>query len=493
MSRGPIRPLQGRALARRGVLRATAGALLAGPGALRAAPALLGRARLPERAEVVVIGAGLSGLRCAMLLADNGLDVLVLEGRERVGGRVLTLDQVAGNPEAGANTMLAGYGRTLDAARSLGLDLVECSRRRSKGDPLIAIGGEAMTAQAWATSPRNPLAAQRRALLPGSALRAELAKVPLPEAPDGWCAPEHAALDVAMRDFLAERGFSEAEIVLCHDTNPSQGSNAANVSLANWVFVRSFFAAQRASGTDEWAVKGGNSRLPEAMARTIADRIHLGRTVSAISQRGRDSEVRLASGERVLAGHVVCTLPLAPLRRVAFDPPLPAAHAEAVAQAPNMKITQTHFEAESPFWEEDGLPPDMWTDGLLGNVQVNRGGEDPSAITSLTAWGRGNTALALDRLAPAQAQAQLLAEFERLRPAARGKLRVAGFKSWQADPFAAGDWTVWAPGQAHRLPRASGLAHGRVHFCGEHTALADRGMEGAMESAERVALEILTA
>ena len=63
-------------------------------------------------------------------------------------------------------------------------------------------------------------------------------------------------------------------------------------------------------------------------------------------------------------------------------------------------------------------------------------------------------------------------------------------KSWLRDPFAGGDYAIWGPGQVTAFVNAVGVAHGRIHFAGEHTGQSNRGMEGAMESGERVAQEI---
>ena len=87
---------------------------------------------------------------------------------------------------------------------------------------------------------------------------------------------------------------------------------------------------------------------------------------------------------------------------------------------------------------------------------------------------------------------RVIAEYERLRPAAKGQLEPAGVKSWQTDPFAGGDWVVWAPYQVTEALPALIEPANRIHFCGEHTATTNRGMEGAMESADRVLQEVLS-
>jgi glycine/D-amino acid oxidase-like deaminating enzyme len=74
--------------------------------------------------DVIVIGAGLSGLATAMELEANGLKVLLLEGRQRIGGRIYTLFDVPGHPEVGFNSLANAYGRTIDMAARVGVEIV---------------------------------------------------------------------------------------------------------------------------------------------------------------------------------------------------------------------------------------------------------------------------------------------------------------------------------------------------------------------------------
>jgi monoamine oxidase len=471
---------------RRDFLGATAAAALLPIAGSRA----LAATTMPK-VDVVVIGAGLSGLHAASLLEADGRKVMVLEGRQRVGGRVLSLDEVNGSPEAGANSMLSAYGRTLDLARGHELPLVDTTQRRSPTPAVLHIGGRTMTTAEWKDAAQNPFVGARRALPPAAHSWIEVSKANTITTSDGWSDPANAALDVSMAKFFGDRGYSPAEIRLAHDVNPGYGERAEDVSLLNWLFVDTFFKAQREAGPGEWAVLGGNQRLPEAMAKALKSEIRFGMKVVAVVADKQGVEVRCANGTRVRAAHVVCSMPLSTMRSVTFDPPLPPLHRQAVAEVPHMKITQTHFEVIEPFWESDGLSSDMWTDTDLGTLTAIRGAKDPTQVTSLAAWARGAQADRVDKLSEADGAAHVLAELERLRPAAKGKVRVAGFKSWQKDEFALGDWVVWKPGQPMSLPKACGTAHGAIHFCGEHTALANRGMEGALESGERAALEII--
>jgi monoamine oxidase len=135
----------------------------------------------------------------------------------------------------------------------------------------------------------------------------------------------------------------------------------------------------------------------------------------------------------------------------------------------------------------------MWTDGPLGMVLAQKFGKTDDEITSLTVWCRGLNGLYVDRFGIEEGKRLILNEFARLRPASKGVLEVAGVHSWTTDPFSAGDWAIFHPGQVRELRAAIATPHQRLFFCGEHTSIGSRGMEGAFESAERVALEVLAA
>ena len=81
--------------------------------------------------DVLVIGAGLSGLHAALLLEENGARVQVIEARDRIGGRVHSLYGLPGNPEAGGNGFGGAYGRVLDRVRQFQLPLLDYTPRRA--------------------------------------------------------------------------------------------------------------------------------------------------------------------------------------------------------------------------------------------------------------------------------------------------------------------------------------------------------------------------
>jgi monoamine oxidase len=203
-------------------------------------------------------------------------------------------------------------------------------------------------------------------------------------------------------------------------------------------------------------------------------------------------EVHAVDGNRYEARAAICALPFSTLRHVRFDPLLAGSQRRAVATLPHQMITQVALDSKRPFWELDGLPPSMWTDSQIGRVFAIYGGATDDEVSSLLVTAYGFRSAWLDRLGREAAARYVVAEMERIRPAARGALSVAAYHSWTLDPFSAGDWAYFAPGTVAQFMPAMFKPHGRVHFCGEQTAISARGMEGAMESGERATLEVAT-
>lgn len=453
------------------------------------------RAATGRDPDVLVIGAGLSGLGTALALEEAGLRVRVLEGRDRVGGRLYTLDGVQGHPEAGGNSVAAAYGRVIAAGKRFGVELDDIGLRAFGGAPPgLYIDGAVVAPDAWAGHPRNPFSGELKGLQPGAWASALLARnVPFKDL-GAWWDPANAKYDISVYDFLASLGASDAAIQLGFDANISYGTTAHDVSLLMLASVEQWQLVNRnANARVVGAFRGGNQRLPEAMARHLRGDLLYGRRVGAITTRADGAEVLCSDGSRHRAKAVVCSMPFATLRHVAIDPLPPAAQNTAIRTIGYVPITQVHIVPKSKFWESDGQSPSMWTDGVAGTVYAQRFGPDPKEVMSLTCWARGLNAQYLDLLGPEAAGRAVVAELERLRPAAKGALEVATVRSWGTDPFSAGVWSYYRPGQVGAFAAELAKPHGRLFFCGEHTALGSRGMEAALESAERAAVEVQVA
>jgi monoamine oxidase len=469
--------------------------IVKGMGALPLAAALgSGPLRAQNRRKVIVIGAGLSGLNAALLLEEQGIDVQVLEGRQRVGGRVLSHRDVPGNPESGGTSFGAGYARLIDACKKFKVGMIDVTPVVPFfNDRELVLGGKLIPPGEWPTHPRNPFPAAARQSMPWSYLNPIIGRNnPLRNA-DSWLDPVNAKFDVSLFQWLTGLGVSEEVIDLCWNTNPNYGTTAHDVSAMMVLFGTTFAMMQAQLGGKifGYTAVGGNQSIPEAMASGLRNPVSFGCDVTGIRTSDSGAEVYCADGTVHKADFVISSMPMPVLRRVRIDPLIRGAQGMAINTLASQPVNMLHLVVKKPFWEEDGRNPNMFSDGLAGMVVAERKGKTPREITSLTIWIRGRNATWMDTLDSKDATAAIMEDYYRVRPAAKGKVEPKAYQSWYRDPFSAGDWAVWAPGQVTAFASEVGKAHGRIHFCGEHTAVSNRGMEGAMESGERAAFEIL--
>jgi monoamine oxidase len=464
---------------------------LAGAGAAIIAGAAPRRARAADEADVLIIGAGLSGLNAAWNLESQGLKVAVIEGRNRVGGRIYTLN-APGKPEAGGNGVGGAYARIIDTADRLKLKLVDRAERLNpalQGQGMY-FKGKYFTRETWESAAENIFRDARKKLMPWEVVnRTVQPGNPLADA-ESWLDPAFAKYDVMLNDVLLQAGLNQDEIDLAYNINTGYGSSTFDISVMMLYSVGVFQRIQNSfggEGTRE--IEGGNLRLPEAMAKALKGEVRLRQRVVALRSFDAHAEAVLDDGKVLRAKHIICSMPLAAMRNVRFEPSLPSEFAMAVKTVRYQKITQIHFVLKDKYWEKDGRLGHMWTDTEAGRTLVMRSGAAGGEVTAAS-WHNGMLADMTDRLPEKEAKERVLKAINAYRPSTKGKLEVTGMKSWQNDPFAGGAWAIWGPGQVQWV-KATAQPLGRIHFCGEHTGQLSRGMEAAMESGERAAFEVL--
>jgi monoamine oxidase len=453
--------------------------------------ALLPKARAwsaTETADVIVIGAGLSGLEAALQLEQAGFTVLILEGRDRVGGKVMTFSEVQGSPEAGGNIIYAGYERTMARARDIGIVLEDQAPRLGKhANFTLVLDGRPLSTAQWLDSPRNPFPPSMREMMPWQYVPTVTDQAnPLSTVTD-WYAPKNAAFDVSMHDFLNRQGATDDMIRLAYDTIPTYGMNARDISSLMMACISAFTRAQRKIKPVLYQARGGNQRIPEGMASRLKQPVRFGQTVTDVRADDSGVRVRAKSGGRYAAKAVICALPYSTLRQIDLEPALRGMQATAVKTLPHQQIHQVALHVSRPYWESDGLAPSMWTDSPLGRVSAIYHGATDYEVSSLLVSAFGSGAAYLDRLGKEGAARYVVAQLEQMRPAAKGTLTVTAQQSWLKDPFSAGAWSYFNPGTVTKFLPVMFQAQGRIHFCGEQTATGARGMEGALESGARAA------
>lgn len=476
-----------------------------------AAPLARGReARAADTADVIVIGAGLSGLNAAWILTEAGYDVRVLEGASRLGGRVWSASEVENKPELGASQVGPSYARVLDAIGRLGLDTVE--EDRSVLPFAYHIDGQLIRGQDWADHAANKTVGAERKMAPLQVAGGLLAKLNPMKELDDWLSPALAKYDVPIGPLLREAGASAAALRLAALTQDLEHASALGMMQEAFrgAYEARFAQAsppplREGQGKDERAhvetgarvekwpknIVGGTEALPRAMAGKLNRPVLTGKRVAAIDMDNSGVDVRCADGTRMRARFAISAVPFATLRDVVISPAPDAVHARAIGELGYVETTRAFGVIKQPFWQEDGLDPSLFTDTALRMLWVidnHKNGQGPHRCMFVMTWSAAED---MARRTPAEATAFLIAELERIRPAARGQVEIHKFHSWNQQPLQRGCRHVFRPGQINAFGTDMILPLARLHFAGEHTRRLDYGMEAAMESGERVAQEVL--
>lgn len=450
--------------------------------------------------DIAIIGAGLSGLNAALTLQSFGYKSTIIEATDRIGGRVFTAKEkdVPGHPELGANGIGGGYGRLITAATKYGVEIGPMRPRTEprKGELLYALYDELITTGKWKDHPKNPFHLDwAKNMSPGSVpwrIYDELN--PLPENDlQAWRDPKFSNWDKSIESVMLEKGFSEEAIKLSVGTNSSYGISADDMSILNFFQILNFIGQQSSvkSGKGGAAI-GGNQRIPEAMANAYNGDIRQSSPVKAIDSSNDQVTITLDNDKTIKAKYVIVTLPAYALRRIKITPALPKDQKDGVEKLGYTPSTQIHYVPTEKYWEKDGLPPSMWSDKLCGRFMAMKNDlDDPDKVTSCVAYTNTEVALKLSKMKEAEAINAVTKELERIRPSTKGALKPVYFWKWSNNPYAGGAYAYWKPGQITKYAPLVANAHKRIHFAGEHTALSFRGMEGAMESGERAASEVM--
>ncbi|HVY11040.1 MAG TPA: flavin monoamine oxidase family protein [Mycobacteriales bacterium] len=482
-----------------------------------------------SRAEVVVVGAGFAGLSAAHHLHAKGIDVVVLEARDRVGGRTLNhpidsqhIVEVGGQwlgpdkslPDRGLSDLsdyptddaVIGQSYIWKLAQTVGVaryptynigkyvDYRNGSRATYSGRiPLDTPTGAAEAAEAI-------LAIDKRCLT-----------VPLEEP---WRAAHAAEWDAMTVQSWMDRGDTflgqpfaglvtrDGRQILELAVESVFSAEPRDISMLHALFYThaagSFGSlVNTKDGAQMYRLHGGSQLIALRAAAALGDRVRLSSPVREIDQT-RHGVVVKGDGYAVHAKQVIVAIPPTLASRIDYRPALPALRDQLTQRMPMGTVIKVQCVYDEPFWRADALAGQATSD--TGPVKVTFDNSPPDATTHngpgvLMGFIEGSEGRRALSASHDERRHGVIESFARYYGAKARKPVTYIEKSWAAEPWTRGCYAgYFGPGVWTDFGRALRQPVGRIHWAGTETATVWTGyMDGAVRSGERAADEVRAA
>jgi monoamine oxidase len=442
-------------------------------------------------ADVAIVGAGIAGLMAARLVAAAGLKPIVIEARDRVGGR--TVSEPIGNGkivEMGGQYIPRGDARLRALIDELGLELFPV---HDKGKQLLELGSgiRSYKGKLPKVGPRTLLDVGRTRMRMDRAAKTVPTSAP-------WAAKRAAEWDATNFEEWLDANMKTAQgralLDVAFTTIWGEDPHGLNVlgALSRIHENRGFEKLTLTKGGMlQDRVVGGATRIAETLAADLD--VVLGTPVEAIVDHGAHVELECGS-TRVTARRVIVAVPPVLAGRIRFEPGLPDARVKALENLPPGTVIKVAAVYDTPFWRENGLSGRALT--VAGPVTSTLDNSPPDGNPGvLIGFVPGSRARELAALGAAERrQAVLDALVALFGPEAASPRRYIE-KDWNADPWSLGCYQgLPTPGIVTECLPTFIDPVGSIHWAGTETAFESfGGMNGAVISGERAAGEVLAA
>jgi len=285
--------------------------------------------------------------------------------------------------------------------------------------------------------------------------------------------------EITLSDYFRQQGASSDAIqYLC--------SGFESDSVLEWVHELA-----TVSGPILWKIRGGNDRLPLAMAEVLRENIRYGAVVVRIVQKADKVEIaylNAGSHHSMDADHVICTLPFSVLRGIDVEPRWSPNKESAIQNLYMGAVARVYAQTKSRFWESDGRngfasvdqAMDIWSPTF----------DDPGKRGIVMSYIYEDLAVRYSNMSEEAQIQRSLDVFEQIHPGIRDHFEGGTTWSWQNHPYSKGAYMITRPEEFRTVMPYVSMPEGRVHFAGDHTSPWPGWIQGALHSGLRAAREV---
>lgn len=462
-------------------------AAIGAAGALQGAEA---QGTAPTRADVIIVGAGLAGLTAARELVKKGKSVIVLEARDRVGGRTLAQATRSGEMlDVGGQWIGPGQERVRALVDEFGLMTYQ---QPHTGTKLIKIDGKLRRYEG--DIPALPLLAKLDLGRMFSQLNKMAESIPL-DAP--YSAKDAQAWDnITLESWKQEHMRTpKARALLDIVAQSVFGAEAGDLSFLFFLFyLRSAGTLEKLinieGGAQETRIHGGTQQISDRLAAQLGDALQLSSPVRAIHHGGDGVKVIADSGE-YNSQRVIVAVPPHLAGRITYNPLLPALRTQLMQRLPMGSIIKCIMVYDKPFWREDGFSGEIASDeGPL--CAVFDDSPEGSHEGSLIGFIAGDAARRWTESTREERRDAIVKQFVECYGDEASKPKEYIEKNWLEEEWSGGCYEAFmAPGVMTAYGKALRAPVGRIHWAGTETSDVWCGyMDGAVRSGERAAAEV---